>query len=296
MKELTKSCNPPKWRLPMKNKHLIRFSQLFLVCATMILSLLLFVDQTTASSLGYARWILDVSFDQSGTIHPLGKEIVAEWTVQIEDQQGTVVATSTEYLNCSKVGAVNIQGDKALFNGGHVVCLMPSFADTVTQMTGRYLAVDTSGRSQCANNDVDLWTRTHAWPFANNPGIHPVFNHPSFNFQIDNSTTVSTLLESKLWEPTNTVTTDAGPHSVTNGLDNFGTRLHLCQQGQCIGKHRVNRTTPLIDVVQYPPNAAPHLYVEQTSVEIGLNPQTLDTFTGVIHTVNSDPGCVNEFD
>ncbi len=280
----------------MNKNYVTRLSQLFLVCAILFLPLLLLVDQASASSPGYARWILHVSFDETGASHPAGKEIVAEWTVQIEDQQGTVITSSTEYLDCTKIGAVTIQNGNALFNGGHVACLMPSFADAVTQLTGRYLAVDASGKSQCAYNDVNLWTRTHAWPFANSPGVHPVFNHPSFNYQIDNSTTVSTVLESNLWEPTATVTTDAGPHTLTNGLNLFGSRLYACQQGQCIGKHRLNQTNPLVGSVQYPQNTPPRLFVEQTSVEIGLNPQSLDTFHGIIHTLSSDPGCVNEFD
>jgi hypothetical protein len=280
----------------MNKKHLTRLSQLILVFGIVVLPMLLFINHVSASSTGYARWILDVSFDKSGTSHPLGNEIVAEWTVQILDQQGTVITSTTEYLSCAKIGAVSIQNDKALFNGGHVKCVMPSFADAVTQLTGRYLAVDANGTSQCANEDVDVWSRTDARPFANQPGLHPVFNHPSFNFEIDNNTTVSTKLESMLWGPTNTVITEAGPHSVTNGLNQFGTRLQACQFGQCTGKHRLNQTTPLIDVVQYPQNIIPRLFVEQTMVEIGFNPQTLDTFNGVIHTVSSDPGCVNEFD
>jgi hypothetical protein len=280
----------------MNKKHLTRLSQLILLFAIVMLPLFLVVTQASASSPGYARWILAVSFDKSGASHPAGKDVVAEWTVQIEDQQGTVITSMTEYLSCSKIGAVGIQGDKALLNGGYIQCVMPSFADAVTQLTGRYLAVDANGTAQCANEDVDLWARTNARPFANQPGLHPVFNHPSFNFVIDNSTTVSTKLESMLWGNTNTVTTEAGPHSVTNGLDQFGTRLQACQFGQCTGKHRLNQTTPLIDVVQYPQNITPRVFVEQTTVEIGLNPQTLDTFNGVIHTVSSDPGCVNEFD
>lgn len=280
----------------MHKKNLTRLSQLILVLGFVILPILLVINQVSASSPGYARWILDVSFDKSGASHPSGKEIVAEWTVQIENQQGTVITSSTEYLSCSKIGAVTIQGDKALFNGGYVQCVMPSFADAVTQLTGGYLAIDANGTSQCANDDIDLWSQTNARPFANQPGLHPVFNHPSFNFEIDNNTTVSTKLESILWGATNPVTTETGPHTVTNGLDQFGARLQLCQLGQCTGKHRVNQATPLIEVVQYPQNITPRVFVEQTTVEIGLNPQTLDTFKGVIHTVSSDPGCVNEFD
>lgn len=280
----------------MNKNFFTRLSQMILVCSILILPMLIFVHQVSASSPGYARWILNVSFDKSGASHPAGKEIVAEWTVLIEDQQGTVITSMTEYLDCSKIGAVTFQGHKALFAGGHVACEMPSFADAVTQLTGRYLSVDSSGHAQCAANDVDLWTKTHARPFANNPGIHPVFVHPSFNFQIDNNASVSTLLETNMWDPVNTVVTEGGPHSVSNGLDKFGTRLNSCQLGQCIGKHRINQTNPLIDVVQYPQNTPPRLYVEQTSIAIGLNPQTLDTFNGIIHTVDSDPGCVNEFD
>lgn len=278
----------------MKMKVLVRLIHVFFLCAVLTIPLFLLSVHDASAAGGYARWILDVSFDETGASHPQGKQIVAEWTVQVEDLTGGVFASETRLLDCTRVNSVAIKGEVAILKGGYITCDMPSFADAVYQLTGHALITNERGEARCAG-EVDLWARAHAKPFLIPARTHPIFNHPSFYYQISNATgPIETTLRTNMWQPAATVSTVGSPMPLTGQLDYFGTRLHECQQGECLGKHRLNQTTRITETVSYPPAPLPHLYVDATTVEIGANPQTLDTFRGIIHRSEFDPGCFSE--
>lgn len=280
----------------MKKLVSVRSFYVLLLFGILFVPLLtLFVHDASATAPGYARWILDVSFDETGSSHPQGKEIIAEWTVQVEDQSGTVVASQTELLDCSTVGTMSYSGSVALLNGGHITCTMPSFADAVFQLTGRTVPMNGGGYAHC-NTDVDLWVRTYAKPFLNLSSTNPVFHHPSFSYQITNNSGGETSLLANLWQPTASVSTEVSPMPIDSGFNQIGTRLNQCEQGECIGKHRVFPSTAITETVSYPSAQFPQLYVDETPVNIGFDPLTQDNFQGLIYTLHADPGCVVEAD
>lgn len=228
----------------------------------------------------WATWHFEAAF-ANGTIP-------AHWTIEIggEDDNGdpVVLHSETQPIACQRVGQVTVGSNYADFNGGHVECLFPDFAQTVddiiAKVWGQGFALDLSSTCECLPTQ-NLFVDVTAKPSGDGP--NPVFHHPSFQFSLPkDGTTAANHLSVNQQSST-------GPGQPVKALTSFRSE-HACFASDLLCKfYHYQAQQDLGSDGQ--PYITTSLYTGKTTVYLGLDPQTGARFHGRATLFVADPGC-----
>lgn len=224
-----------------------------------------------------AKWILSLVFDNHA--------IIATRTNQIYNN-ATLIDEWTQTVPCFPVGAVTLDSDRAIFNGGHVQCDLPSFrAEVFVHTMGQVVLGSTCTN---AGRRVDFWGQTTVanvgLPLSNS---HPLVHHPDYQvlWTLLPDTGGATTRLGLTAGPMITLSPSFAPPS---GDYDLASRLHQCNGASCHGRHWLNGGLLINQIfAQGAPWNGTSL---PTTLFIGTD--GANVFLGEMLDIAWDPGCI----
>lgn len=260
------------------DRYSFLFKWLVLVFA-ILLPILLLADVAQAQSwqnVRNARWVFELSFN-NGQIEArrinrlyLGNTMTAQW-----DQP----------ISCQPTGAVTIGGNNATFNGGHIVCNLPSFRQEVANYTqGLVQLQDTcmiSGRR------FDIWAQAEIGTADFKKGNRqPILSHP--DYQTYYAVEKASINEAVMVLDAGTSSESSSPFVISGIGDLIGSRINQCDGSTCVARHMLNNVITDYNVISQA--QAINGTADATTIYVGR--QGKQTFYGDLISVRDDPGCV----
>ena len=249
-----------------------------------LLSLLTFVivqvaNAAPAQAPQWVNWEFKATF--------LNEDIAASYYVHVgyDDANGDPVrlATRNVPVPCDIGGNVEIPAYHAVFDGGYIKCDLPDLSETADSLIrdefGEEYELDLPAVCNCGKVEK-AFARLAGSTSAD--GVNAVFEHPDVRFALPTDGTSSAHLFSVDGV---TGVSDYRPNAQTYA--NRQTNLD-CDSGACLFTHAQNGN--IFDASQQPPHTF-QMNTSATTIYIGLDTATGETFKGIMKQIHIDPGC-----
>jgi hypothetical protein len=263
----------------MRNyRYSILFKGLVLVVA-FVLPLLLLAGVAQAQSgptIRTARWIFELSFD-NGQIEArrinqlyLNNNLTHQWS---------------QPITCQQTGAVTIGGNSATFNGGHLVCNLPSFQQEVGTYTQGLVQLQNS--CWISGRRFDIWAQAEIGGVDFNKGNrHPILSHP--DYQTTYAVEKANVNDAIMALDAGTNSESSSPFTPSGMGDLIGSRINQCNGKTCAARHMLNNVITDNNVI--PQATAINGTTGATTIYVGR--QGTERYYGNLISVRADPGCV----
>lgn len=247
----------------------------FVLCTAVFL--LLSAPSTAQAVTGnqFARWVIQVGFDNN--------QPVAKMTVEIghETHLGILVVDISESykVECQEYGSLNIVGNVAEFDGGsYLECKMPNFQEIVYELTNGSMVI----ADFCTCKQAD---GAAGFDF-DNPSDNPLFYTPSLQFSAPTDTNGNGVQYELSVNGATAVS-----ESFTNiGQMQFGGGGFVKNGNGYAPEFHVDN----FELASHPPYLAGLVEVptNETTFFVGFNPDTGQFLQGKLGYLYIDPGCV----